>query len=70
MLVLSRKPGEKLLIGSDIVVTVVEVKGNRVRLGVSAPAHVQVLRGELADTWDESAVQPAFQCSSEGDTAH
>lgn len=70
MLVLSRKLGEKLLVGSDIVVTVVEVKGNRVRLGVSAPAHVQVLRGELADAWDESAVQPALQCISEGDTAH
>lgn len=47
MLVLSRKTGEKVVIGSDIVISVVEVRGNRVRLGIEAPADVRVLRGEL-----------------------
>jgi len=37
MLVLSRKPGENVVIGNDITITVVEVTGNRVRIGIEAP---------------------------------
>ena len=48
MLVLSRKPGEKVVIGDGITVTVLEVVGGRVRLGVEAPGDVRILRGELA----------------------
>ncbi|HBE68333.1 MAG TPA: carbon storage regulator [Planctomycetaceae bacterium] len=48
MLVLSRKVGEKLVVGDQITIEVVRVKGNRVTLGVVAPKHVKVLRGELA----------------------
>ncbi len=47
MLVLSRKPGEKLVIGGGIVLTVLEIIGGRVRIGVEAPADVRILRGEL-----------------------
>jgi carbon storage regulator len=47
MLVLSRKSGEKLRIGREIVLTVVEVEGNRVRFGIEAPPHVDVFRAEL-----------------------
>jgi carbon storage regulator CsrA len=47
MLVLSRKPGEKVVIGNDITLTVVEVRGNRVRLAIDAPDQVRILRGEL-----------------------
>lgn len=47
MLVLTRKEGEKIHIGKDIVLTVLEVKGNRIRIGVEAPANLSVLRGEL-----------------------
>ena len=47
MLVLSRKLGEKVVIDGDIVVSVVEVKGNRVRLAFEAPDHVTILRSEL-----------------------
>ncbi len=50
MLVLSRKPGESLLIGNDVVLTVVEVRGNRVRIGIEAPKEVKVLREELPRT--------------------
>jgi len=49
MLVLSRKLGEKVRIGSDISLVVVEVKGNRVRFGIDAPGHVRILREELCD---------------------
>lgn len=48
MLVLSRKVGEKLLIGDGIVVTVNRVVGQRVSLGVDAPPHIRIVRSELA----------------------
>ena len=47
MLVVTRKLGESIVIGNGITVTVVEVKGGRVRLGVSAPLEVSVHREEL-----------------------
>jgi len=47
MLVLSRKIGERVLIGDRIVVTVLEVKGRQVRLGFEAPPDVPIWRGEL-----------------------
>jgi carbon storage regulator len=47
MLILSRKPGEKLMIGENIVVTVTRIKGNRVALGINAPQDVHVVRSEL-----------------------
>jgi carbon storage regulator len=47
MLVLSRKPGEALRIGDEVEITVVEVKGDMVRLGIQAPRSVQVWRKEL-----------------------
>ena len=47
MLVLTRKPGEAIVIGNDITVTIVEVKGERVRLGFSAPAEIPIHREEL-----------------------
>jgi carbon storage regulator len=49
MLVLSRKPGEKVRIGSDITLAVLEVSGNRVRIGLAAPARIRIARQELYD---------------------
>ena len=49
MLVLSRKPGESIRVGDDIEISIVEVKGDVVRLGIQAPRTVQVWRREL---WD------------------
>jgi carbon storage regulator len=49
MLVLSRKVGEKVVVGNDIIVTVLEVRGNQVKIGIQAPDDVRILRGELAD---------------------
>jgi carbon storage regulator len=67
MLVLSRKPGEKVVIGNGITVTVVEAQGHRVRLGIDAPADVRILRGELAWWQDQLAArdepaEPACRC--------
>jgi carbon storage regulator len=61
MLVLSRKPQEVLHIGGGIEVTVLEVKGNRVKLGIVAPRETSVLRGELVgtDRDDVAGVLPA-----------
>jgi carbon storage regulator CsrA len=47
MLVLTRKLGERIHIGSAITITVVEIRGNKVRLGIQAPEKVPVLRAEL-----------------------
>lgn len=49
MLVLSRKIGEKLVIGNDVTITVLSVTGNKIRIGIDAPEDVQVLRQELRD---------------------
>lgn len=47
MLVLTRRPDQSLMIGHDIVVTVLEVRGDQVRLGIRAPRHVDVHREEV-----------------------
>lgn len=47
MLVLSRKIGEKLIIGDEIVLTVNRISGNRVAIGIEAPRDVRIVRGEL-----------------------
>lgn len=48
MLVLSRKTGERIAIGDAVVVTVLRLSGGRVRLGITAPADISVLRTEVA----------------------
>lgn len=47
MLVLSRKKNERIVIGDNIVITVVEVRGDRVRLGIEAPQEVPIHRSEV-----------------------
>jgi carbon storage regulator len=54
MLVLSRKKGESLRIGEDIVLTVMDVQGEQVRIGIDAPREVQVWRQELYEAVKES----------------
>ncbi|MBT1003778.1 carbon storage regulator CsrA [Paenarthrobacter sp. DKR-5] len=49
MLVLTRKIGEKLLIGEDIVVTVLDVRGDNIRLGIDAPRGVTIQRSEVIE---------------------
>lgn len=47
MLVLTRRTGEKIVIGNDIIVTVLEVRHDQVRIGIDAPRSVQVHREEV-----------------------
>jgi len=49
MLVLSRKPGERILIGSDVTVTVLDVSGKLVKIGIEAPGSIPVLRAEIRE---------------------
>lgn len=54
MLVLSRKTGESIVIGADVTVTVLEVRGDLVRVGIDAPRTVSVHRKEVHDELTES----------------
>ena len=58
MLVLSRKVGERILIGDRISVTVVRIMNGGVRIGIEAPSDMTVIRQELKDQLDEAAKQP------------
>jgi carbon storage regulator len=49
MLVLTRRPGEWISIGEDVVVKVLSIKGEQVQLGIAAPRHVPVHRGEIRE---------------------
>jgi len=60
MLVLSRKANEEIVIGENIRITVVNVAGNRVRIGVSAPKSISIRRQEVNRPADPS-VEPSFE---------
>lgn len=47
MLIITRRPGEKLMIGDDVVVEVMEISGSNVRIGIAAPKSVPVYREEI-----------------------
>lgn len=49
MLVLSRKAGERILIGDDVAITVVRIGPNSVRIGIDAPKTMNIVREELCD---------------------
>ena len=62
MLILQRKPGESRLIGENISISVVSIEGGRVRLAISAPQEISILRSELLDATAanrDSAVEEA-----------
>lgn len=61
MLVLSRKVGEQIVIDDNIVVTVLQLKGKRVQIGILAPSHVNIRREELSvHSHDESSSEMAI----------
>lgn len=60
MLILTRKKNETLRIGDDILITIVDVQGDQVRLGITAPRDVSILRQELYETIRDSNTQAAL----------
>jgi len=61
MLVLSRKEGERIVIGDNITLVVSKVSGNRVTIGIEAPKDIKVVRGELSDSDESIATKPGLQ---------
>ena len=59
MLILTRKVGESVLIGDDISITVLSVRGNQVKLGVQAPKEVSVHREEIYQRIKHTQDEPA-----------
>ena len=59
MLVLTRKPGERILIGDDIVITVLDARRDGVRLGIEAPKGVKIQRDEVVRAVTEANVAAA-----------
>jgi carbon storage regulator len=76
MLVLARRPGETIVIDGDVRITVVEAKGNCVRLGIEAPPHILVDRAEVHERrmqFSEPAPAPSHilgACSKSGLNGH
>jgi carbon storage regulator len=57
MLVLSRQRDESIMIGDDVEITIVDVRGDKVRLGITAPKHIPVHRREIYDAIQREKAQ-------------
>lgn len=68
MLVLSRQRDEMIMIGDEVEITVVDIRGDKVRLGITAPRHIQVHRKEVYDAIkrENQAIEPDNHCDEPG----
>jgi carbon storage regulator len=69
MLVLSRKPQESIIIGEDIVITIVDIGRGRVQVGVRAPSYIPVYRQEIVERMVANGEIEALECCPAADTA-
>ena len=67
MLILTRRVGESLMIGDDVTITVLGVKGNQVRIGVKAPKEVAVHREEILNRIEEASAASGPKSNSDPD---
>jgi|HubBroStandDraft_1064217.scaffolds.fasta_scaffold648793_1 carbon storage regulator CsrA len=67
MLVLTRKRAETIHVGQDILIKVIRTGRTSVKIGIEAPANVRVVRGELLDGHDPSAVPEVNWCPTEAE---
>jgi len=56
MLILSRKPGQSFKINDNISITIVDISGDKVKIGIDAPKEMKVLRSELIDTMEQNKI--------------
>ena len=61
MLILSRKPNEKIRIGSDIVISIVSVSDNNIKIGIDAPKDVKILREEIYENVKQHTEEAKLQ---------
>lgn len=64
MLVLSRKKDEKIIIGDQIKIMVIEIRGDKVRLGIDAPKEVRVHRQEVYEAIQREVANPSVSVDS------
>lgn len=70
MLVLSRKKDEDIYVGDDVMIKVLDIRGDKVRLGFEAPPHVVINRGEVRDAIERSHIVVKVVTSIQGVTAN
>jgi carbon storage regulator len=67
MLILTRREGESVLIGDEVTITVLRVKGNQVRLGVNAPKNIAVQREEISERVRPEVIGTVASAAAPGD---
>lgn len=67
MLVLTRKPGERVLIGDDIVVTILDARGDGVRIGIDAPRGIRIQRDEVVKAVSDANQEAREQAAGADD---
>ncbi len=65
MLILTRRIGESLIIGDDVTITILAIKGNQIRIGIDAPKNISVHRKEIKQKINESSREDFFSDSED-----